>query len=327
MSRQRSSSSLLGSLLTCLGLVLLAFVFVWYQRQVVDWVRVWQFQPSAAVAAVANRAGLSDHGRFMFYTGEPVLADAATFNASCTSHERAGPVLGCYTGQRIYVYDIENQELDGVEEVTAAHEMLHAAYDRLSEAERERVDALIAVYVPLLADNKAFTERMNVYDSLPKAEQLNELHSVLGTEVRELSPELEAYYRQYFARRAEVTGLYAKYSGVFLRLEAESAKLAAQYNRLVASRNQLVEASNTEYQELIQAMQQFDNGPRTDAELARQLNARADAFNRRLSDVKAEVARIDAQLATIKAEIEAIALHNQELNKSIDSQLAPAGGV
>ncbi len=328
MSQRQSNAKLASSLITCLVLLLIALGGVWYQRQLLDWVRVWRFQPSAAIADVASRAALSEHGRYMFYTGEPALATATAFNASCGNHERSTAVLGCYAGQRIYLYDVTNRELDGVEEVTAAHEMLHAAYDRLSDQERERVNNLLLAYIPVLTNDTAFTERMKVYDSLPAAERLNELHSVLGTEVATLSPELEAYYKQYFTRRSEVTTLYANYSGVFTKLEAESALLAKQYNQLVVSRNQLVEASNSEYQQLIADMQQFENGPRTNAERAMQLNARATAFNSQLGAVKAQVERIDAELAALKAQIEAIALHSSELNKSINSQLAaPAGGI
>lgn len=328
MNQRRSSAKLAGTLLTCLVLVGLALGFVWYQRPITDWVRVWQFQPSAGVAAIAARAGLSDHGRFTFYTGEPVLADAATFNATCRGHERSTAVLGCYSGQRIYLYDITNDELDGIEEVTATHEMLHAAYDRLDETERSRIDGLITAYLPTLASNAAFTERMKVYKDLSEAERLDELHSIVGSEVATVSPELEAYYRQYFADRSHVVSLYSKYSGVFSQLEKQSTKLATEYNQLVRTRNQLVEASNAEYRQLMSDMSQFDNGPRTDAAQARQLNARADEFNRRLSEVKATVSNIDVRLAAIKAEIEAIALHSQELQKSINSQLAaPAGSV
>ncbi len=46
-------------------------------------------------------------------------------------------ILGCYnpSSRDIYIYNVTNSELDGVKEVTAAHEMLHAAWERLSESE------------------------------------------------------------------------------------------------------------------------------------------------------------------------------------------------
>ena len=39
----------------------------------------------------------------------------------------------------IYLYHVENEELSGITEVTAAHEMLHAAWIRLDEREKEVV--------------------------------------------------------------------------------------------------------------------------------------------------------------------------------------------
>ena len=54
-------------------------------------------------------------------------------------------MLGCYIlNKGIYVYDITDDRLAGVRQVTTAHEMLHAAYDRLSVKERAQVDAMTA---------------------------------------------------------------------------------------------------------------------------------------------------------------------------------------
>ncbi len=328
MSRHRSSGKLLASLSICLVGIGAALAVVYYQAPLRDWVRVQQFQPAAAVAVLADEAGMNDNGRYVFYTGAPTLADASSFNASCGSHERSTAVLGCYAGDRIYLYDIDNPELHGVEQVTAAHEMLHAAYDRLSTDERQRVDGMITRYLPTLQADQQFVERMKVYDKLPEADRLNELHSILGTEVKQLSPELEAYYENYFSSRSTVTGLYAAYSGVFTNLKKRADSLVAEYERLVIERNQRVSTSNAEYNQLRRDMDAFEKGPRTDAAEAARLNARADSFNARLVDVKARVATIDARLDAIKTELATIEVHTQTLNNSINSSLAaPTGGV
>lgn len=328
MNQRRSSGKLLASLSVCLLLVGIALATVYYQVPLRDWVRVQQFQPAAAVVALASEAGMNDHGRYMFYTGAPTLETASAFNAACGDHEHSTATLGCYTGERIYLYDIDNAELHGVEQVTAAHEMLHAAYDRLSTDEKRRVNSAIARYLPTLQADQQFVERMSVYDKLSEADRLNELHSILGTEVKQLSPELEAHYRQYFADRSVVTGLYATYSGVFATLKARADTLVGEYERLVTERNQRVSASNAEYEQLQRDMKAFEQGPRTDAALAARLNARASSFNARLSEVKSRVAVIDARLIAIKAELEGIEVHTKALSDSLDSSLAaPAGGV
>ena len=35
-------------------------------------------------------------------------------------------VLGCYANREISIFNVTDQRLDGIREVTAAHEMLHA---------------------------------------------------------------------------------------------------------------------------------------------------------------------------------------------------------
>ena len=328
MNHPRSSGRLIITSLVCLALIASALLFVFNRVAITDWVRVQQYQPSAAIAGLATQAGMSEQGRYFFYTGEPVLEDAGQFNASCGEHEHSTAVLGCYAAQRIYLFDVQNDELSGIEEVTAAHETLHAAYERLSADEKRRVNAMITRAVPTLEQNGAFLQRMKVYDDLPEDERLNELHSVLGTEAASLPAELETYYGRYFTDRTQTTGLYAKYSGVFARLQQRSEVLAAEYNRLVAQRNALVEGANQEYRQLEADMATFERGPRTDAEQARALNARAAAYNSKLDGIRQQTATYDARLVTIKAELEQIAIHNQKLNDSIDSRIAvPAEGV
>lgn len=327
MKHHQSSGKLLG-VLVCASLIAVALLSIIFRLQLIDWVRVTGYTPSQEVAAITEQVGFSQTGRYFFYTGEPALADSASFTASCGAHEQSTAVLGCYTNQRIYLFAVNNNELDGIEEVTAAHEMLHAAYERLSDGKRQEVDQLLSEQMNALTGDQAFQERMKVYDGLPEAEKLNELHSVLGTEVKELSAPLETYYAQYFTRRERAAALYEQYSGVFTELAARASALADQYNQLVETRNATVEASNQEYQQLTADMAAYEQGPRSDAAQARALNARADAFNARLAEVKQQIAAYDARLRAIKAEIASIEIHTKQLNDSMDSSVtAPASEV
>ena len=328
MNHRQSSGKLLVT--ACIGLLCIvgALLLVQYQGAIRDWVRVQQFVPSQSVAALASDGGMSDYGRYVFYTGKPSLENSADFTSSCGEHERSTAILGCYTNQQIYLFDVQNKELAGVEEVTAAHEMLHAAYERLSDTKRSEVDHLIESLLPTLEKDTSFRERMTVYKQLSKSEQLNELHSILGTEIAGLSSELETYYKQYFVDRSRVVALYRQYSGVFKKLEARAETLAQEYNQLVAARNQLVETSNQEYSRLTADIAAYERGPRTDAAAARALNRRADDFNARLTATRQQVAVYDKQIAALKAELEAIQIHTKQLNDSIDSTItAPAEEV
>lgn len=319
MNHRPSSGKLVVSAVVSMALVAGALLCIVYRESLYDQLRVWQFQPSVAIAGLATRTGMSDGGRHVFYASEPELANANTFNQSCGEHEHSTAILGCYVGKRIYIYDVDNDELTGIKEVTAAHEMLHAAYERLSNADRQRVDQMITAYLPTLQRDKAFVERMKVYDTLSEADRLNELHSVIGTEVEQLSSDLEAHYAAYFANRSRVTTLYMQYSAVFTKLQARADELAAEYNRIASARNALVEQSNREYEQLLTDMDVFERGSRTDTAQAAALNARADRYNATLDTAKQQVTEYDNRLHAIKSELNQISVHTQTLQNSIDS--------
>lgn len=108
-----------------------------------DVYRFWTYQPTAQVAAVANRAGMNDSGKFAFYATHPSLEGTQKFNEYCNRQEEGTAILGCYTNDRIYVYDVQDKRFDGIQEVTASHEMLHAVYQRLSDSDRTKVNGLV----------------------------------------------------------------------------------------------------------------------------------------------------------------------------------------
>jgi hypothetical protein len=112
--------------------------------------------------------------------------------------------------------------------------MLHAAWDRLNRDERDRIAALLEAEYEKHTSNAAFSDRMAVYARIEPGEHANELHSIMGTEVAELSPELEEYYARYFTDRAAVTSLHASANAVFVRLTARTDELVAAMNALRA---------------------------------------------------------------------------------------------
>lgn len=126
---------IVSSLLTVL-LFLVAGWVVLNRQYVVDQLVVWQYQPSSEVAQLAERAQMNDKGTFYFYASEPQLDGTAKFNEVCKRQEENSAILGCFTNGKIFVYNISDKRLNGVEEVTAAHEMLHAVYVRLSSSEK-----------------------------------------------------------------------------------------------------------------------------------------------------------------------------------------------
>lgn len=135
-SRGNSKTAVIVSSLLTVLLFLVAGWVVLNRQYVVDQLVVWQYQPSSQISQLAERAQMNDKGTFYFYASEPQLEGTAKFNEVCKRQEENSAILGCFTNGKIFVYDISDERLSGVEEVTAAHEMLHAVYVRLSSSEK-----------------------------------------------------------------------------------------------------------------------------------------------------------------------------------------------
>lgn len=215
--------------ISALGILLVAIgIGLYLNRQyVADHFSMWSFQPSSGISAINEELDLTYHGNLYFYTAHPELNAAEEFNDNCPRVELNSPILGCLHGDRIYIYDIENGKLDGIEEVTAAHEMLHMAWLRLSDEERDYLSKLLQKEQKKITD-KSFSERMDYYERNEPGQLVNELHSIVGTEVRDIDDELESYYKKYFNDRLAVVELYEKYSSVFENLLDQSETLAAK---------------------------------------------------------------------------------------------------
>lgn len=211
------------------GLLILAVLAggVFFQQDITDHYKVWSYQPTAEIASLADRSGMSDKGRFYFYVTHPKLESAAEFNSDCRRGEPANPILGCYIGgaDTIHIYDITNPELDGIKEVTAAHEMLHAVYARLSSAER---DALVGPIEEAYArlKTKDLESRMEYYSRSGEDNRIPELYAILPTEFSDIGPELEKHYAKYFDDRLKVVALHDSYSQAFVKLDSEISALS-----------------------------------------------------------------------------------------------------
>src|SRR5690606_15401020 len=142
----------------------------------------------------------------------------ADFNDNCKIPE-ATIVLGCYVSNLgIYVLDVHDERLTGIHEVTAAHEMLHAAYDRLGGKDKEHVNELLQAAFAKMTDER-IQQTIEGYKARDATIVNNELHSILGTEVRDVGAELEAYYGNYFEDRGRIVQLSEQYEGVFTDIE------------------------------------------------------------------------------------------------------------
>lgn len=205
-------------------------------RAVSDAVTVWRYDATPAISSYATRAGMSERGRFLFYASLPEVVPADDFNAVCSRDQPEVGVLGCYTlaAGRIYLYDITNVELAPFEVVIAAHEMLHAAWDRLTVDEQAPLaDALEQVFATVAPDSE-LALRIASYEEFEPTSRIPELYAIVGTELPDLPPELELHYAEYFDDRAAVVTLWQQVEAIFIELETNLERLSAEIDRLSA---------------------------------------------------------------------------------------------
>lgn len=227
----RKHAWLITNIALCLVTVTAGY-FVLINRQAIqDWWTLRGYTPSAQIKQLADDTAMIGMGRDVFYVSGPQVEDSDAFNMHCAQTGEKSLVLGCYNAQRIYVYNVSDTRLAGVTQVTAAHEMLHAAYERLDSATRSKVNAMIEAELPKVTDQR-LRDLIKIYNQSEPGQLNNEMHSILGTEYGNLSPELEKYYQKYFNDRSKVVAYAAQYEAVFTASKNKITELEARLDAL-----------------------------------------------------------------------------------------------
>ncbi|MEJ7765125.1 MAG: hypothetical protein WKF86_06485 [Acidimicrobiales bacterium] len=259
------------------------------------------FEPTSEVAGLTR--SMSDEGKRLFYGARPEVLEMAPFAAVCPKAEH-GNVLGCFTGTRIYILRVPRPELVGVMETTAVHEMLHAAYSALPPRERSRIDGLVGDLYAGVKDRE-LQELVASYEISEPGQRLNELHSLLPTQVRSLNPALEAHYRRYLTSRLKVVDAYEGYRGTLEQLEGRidalnaelgvsKTQLAAMEARLAADEAALEELNRRLEQLKAQGkVKEFNQLIPQQNEQVRALRALADQHNQLVSAHNAKVQELN----------------------------------
>ncbi|RYX78774.1 hypothetical protein EON76_03605 [bacterium] len=320
-----------SGLVVGVGLTTIAILLFLNKQYVYDTLSFYQYEPTAAVAGIAERTTMTDKGRFYFYASHPRIDGAQAFNQECNRHEESSAILGCYNGDRIFVYDVTDAQLDGIKEVTATHEMFHAVYQRMSQDERNRLNQLLQDEYKKHADNKELADRMAFYERTEPGQENNELHSILGTEFGGLSPELEGHYVKYVANRQVIVDLHTKYAAVFNTLKSKSESLAAQLKQLGSTIESDSASYNKSVGKLNTAIQSF-NARAASGDFSSQA-----AFNREKNQLMSQISQLDASknaidrsVATyesLRLEYNQTAAASNKLYESLNSNLAPTPSV
>lgn len=322
---------LILSVISCLVISCLALIIILNRQFISDQIIVWSYSPTEEISYFATRTGLSDDGKFIYLASRPALDGTQTFNSVCNSVENVASILGCYTDSQIYIYDVHDARLDGIREVTAVHETLHAIYARLSDGEKAKLDLLLEAEYSKIKNDANFKSRMDFYARTEPGQLNNELHSVIGTEIASVSPQLELYYKKYFVDRQKVVALNQKYLGVFDTLKNNAEAI---YNQLDSLGKQITHDSTAYNQAVSQLNSDIDS-----------FNYRANnnyfntqyQFNVERSELVSRISTLEFMRVDVNNNIKkydllmdqynSIATESKKLYNSLDSSLAPAPSI
>lgn len=324
----RTSRPRLAKILWALVAVLLIATAVLQNQAIADWWKLRGYDPPAAVVQLADDTTMTSKARHLFYLNHPGIEAKSAFANNCPSGTEKTIVLGCYkSGENgMYILSVSDPRLHGVEQVTAAHETLHAAYNRLSAKDKNYVNGLLENYYQHDLTDQRIKATLKAYQTSEPGEQLNEMHSIFGTEVANLPAPLETYYKQYFTNRSKVAAYAAQYQFAFTSRQAQVSKDDAQ---LAAWKKQITtdEAALNSQQAALAADEQRLNTLRTSGNVSAYnaavpaYNAKVDAYNTLLATAKQLVGQYNRLVNARNA----IATEETQLQQALSGSLSPIG--
>lgn len=236
---------------------------------------------------------MTGEARTLFLNARPRIEAAAEFANNCRNKSGAhtlgcflvvkecqtgGVSSGCSLKTRIHLLRIDRPDTRDLVYVSAAHEMLHAAYEQLPPDDRLQIDRQLEAALPQL-DKCRVDTNLGAYADRVGADKMSELHSILATEFAVLPSGLQSHFNRYFSDRQLVVSAHDRTLGI---LEQEICGLRSQLDQLegqiVSGRRQLQQLRSADNIRAYNALV-----PRVNA-LVRQQNRAADAHNRRVRE-------------------------------------------
>ncbi|HEX5447994.1 MAG TPA: hypothetical protein VFW90_02220 [Candidatus Saccharimonadales bacterium] len=199
--------------------------------------------------------------------------------------------------------------------------MLHSAYDRLSDSDKNYVDGLLQKFYKTVRDQRIIDE-VNGYEETEPDAVVNEMHSIFGTEVASLPAPLENYYDKYFTNRRVVTDFASNYRAEFTsregKVKADDARLSQMKVQIDAQEKSL----NSQLKQINADRAKLDslrNSGQIDKynAMVQSFNSEVEAYNAGVGELKEDIASYNR----LVAERNSIAADLASLGKSIDTRL------
>lgn len=294
---------------------------MFFSQQIHDFIDGRFYQPSSEMEKVIDNVGFTWRSDYIMRATKPELEQADIFNEHCVDDEDVNSALGCYSSadNRIYIFDVQGEELDGVKEAVLMHETLHAIYDRLHDDWKEVLNVELKKYYEGHKD--VFGDYM---DSYSEEQFYTELHSIIGQRVydKDLSEMLRQHYAKYFKNHDATVEFYKKYTAV-LNAEEEKIEKAKQalddmhaileqkrttyrtnldaYNREVDYHNRQTELGNwnqSRYNYLVSKGRLIDDERDALNKYIDEYNIEVEKYNKMLEEERQLFGRLDSRFET-----------------------------
>jgi hypothetical protein len=304
------------------GIIPVGFGLVTQAENIRETIQLSKYKPPTEVSKLALDTRMSETGRKIFYLNTPTIEEKKSGLNLCKKEgaKEKTVILGCYVSNRgIFIQKVSDQRLHGIMQVTAAHEMLHSAYHRLSKEERQQVnEELNRVFEQ--SKNDRLKKLIGIYRKQDPDVVPNELHSILGTEVSNLGPFLEKYYQRYFSDRSVVVAYAQQYESTFNNLLRQAEEIDRQMAAMKPELTRLEESTK----------QQSSNIERKRAELSRlqasnniaEYNSQVASFNRLVDNYNQQVSYLKQRVATYNKLVKtynAVSTEEKSLNESLNN--------
>ncbi len=277
------------------------------------------YRPTDEMSRIRTDLNLTDKGTLIFNATMPELKEKSDFNTLCRGTEIETAILGCYRDDRVYVYDITDEELIGIRELTSAHELLHAVYHRMSSQQKQELtDILVQVYQE---NQDTLGEEIDLYQDDQKKE---EIYVRAGTEIRDLPDELEKHYAEIFKNQDQIADYYKSYITVFKQIEQNLETLLKKAQDLeteITTKTAEYESGATNLNQEIQEFNNCANTPNCFISRWAFNNQRNALLNRQneLENLYNEINQLISEYNTTATEYNENLLHGQALNMAINS--------
>jgi hypothetical protein len=306
--------------------LILVGVLLYNRQSIIDWFRLLGYVPPNAVITLANDDTMTPYTRHLFYLNRPQLLTSVTsFRLHCPEDENT-IVLGCYHPDQdgIFIYAVTDPTLYGVQQVTAAHEVLHAVYARLTSAQRTQLDNELVAYDRHGLTSPLVKAEVKLYEKTEPNSVYDEMSCTFGTEIADLPAGLNNYYKKYFYNRQAIVAYENHYQGEFasreniiasddtqlmswkadinsleallktllMSLNAQSASLnglrisgnIAAYNQGVSTYNSAVDSYNEKVKQIQALISQYNQLVDSRNQVAGQLSVLAGALDTRITE-------------------------------------------